>query len=185
MEGAATRRTLCLTRSLSAIADKLKHGAAMYKYFTCRYQGAAAVRTPALTPSPYAIHRAVVQCKCFSHAGVRGATTRLTAPLTYPQLYNLFLTPGLIPTFDLIYFTCRYEGGCNQAYPASDLIHCRCYVCGRMGHLCCTKPPVVPVARMSCYYCGAEGHRGEDCPYESRPHLSAERQGDRAAQLRQ
>uniref|UniRef100_A0A7S3R9X1 CCHC-type domain-containing protein n=1 Tax=Dunaliella tertiolecta TaxID=3047 RepID=A0A7S3R9X1_DUNTE len=72
----------------------------------------------------------------------------------------------------------RYEGGCNQAYHSSDLIHCRCYVCGRMGHLCCTKPPVVPVARMSCYCCGAEGHRGEDCPHENRPHLSAERQGD-------
>jgi len=31
---------------------------------------------------------------------------------------------------------------------------------------------------MSCYCCGAKGHRGEDCPHETRPHLSAERQGD-------
>ncbi|GAX82469.1 hypothetical protein CEUSTIGMA_g9896.t1 [Chlamydomonas eustigma] len=76
----------------------------------------------------------------------------------------------------------RYEGGCSEDYLSSDILKCKCYVCGRYGHTCCKKTPLLP-ARMSCYSCGSSEHLGEACPSEWRPHIAAERNGDmRAAQ---
>ncbi|KAJ9506369.1 hypothetical protein QJQ45_019518, partial [Haematococcus lacustris] len=100
----------------------------------------------------------------------------------------------------------RYENGCTGGYSPQDLLLCRCYVCGKAGHLCCKAPPQAscslprltlagldltcrcalprwhwqqtPVPAVTCYCCGAEGHYGEDCPQEDRPHLKAERAGD-------
>ncbi|GAX74639.1 hypothetical protein CEUSTIGMA_g2087.t1 [Chlamydomonas eustigma] len=76
----------------------------------------------------------------------------------------------------------RYEGGCTEDFLASDVSKCKCYVCGRYGHICCTKTPSLP-ARVSCFSCGSAKHLGEACPSEFRAHLAAERSGDmRAAQ---
>ncbi len=44
-----------------------------------------------------------------------------------------------------------------------------------------------PAFTTSCYCCGSTQHLGEQCPYEARPHLAAERAGDarKAQALRQ
>ena len=71
----------------------------------------------------------------------------------------------------------RYEGGCTERYDPTDLANCKCYVCGKWGHLSCIKTPEVP-AQVSCYSCGSCLHLGENCQRESRSHLAAERAGD-------
>ncbi len=48
-----------------------------------------------------------------------------------------------------------YEGGCTGRYAPEDLKHCRCYVCGRNGHLCCQRPPTVRRVPTHTGPCGA------------------------------
>lgn len=57
---------------------------------------------------------------------------------------------------------CRAEGACSEKYLEQDLTLVRCYVCNRMGHLCCAEAPQ-DLAEPSCYNCGEEGHLGSDC----------------------
>jgi hypothetical protein len=38
---------------------------------------------------------------------------------------------------------CRSEGGCSKDYLESDMQRVRCYVCQKLGHLCCKPAPQV------------------------------------------
>ena len=56
----------------------------------------------------------------------------------------------------------RAEGGCTESYSRADLALVRCYICNRMGHLCCAKGPQ-EAPQPSCHNCGDAGHRASDC----------------------
>jgi len=93
----------------------------------------------------------------------------------------------------------RAEGGCTNSYKIKDLEKVRCYVCGKKGHLACTRTndststgtggdsTVVPVlqllpiitTKLSCYNCGEGGHTAEKCWKEKPIPMRAERQRDR------
>lgn len=79
-----------------------------------------------------------------------------------PSWWTVHVTyPCDIP-HDTNHDLCRAEGACTERYLDKDLTLVRCYVCNRMGHLCCTEAPQDPV-QPSCYNCGDEGHLGTDC----------------------
>lgn len=59
----------------------------------------------------------------------------------------------------------RARGGCVGQYSAADLSMVRCFVCCRLGHLCCQDAPTT-FWRPTCHNCGDAGHVGSEC---SRP----------------
>ncbi len=73
----------------------------------------------------------------------RGARSSGPAPAALPGPYFALLsTPLFLSPFPSA-VCCRYEGGCNGTYSKPDLSRCKCYVCGRYGHLCCKPTPKV------------------------------------------
>lgn len=87
----------------------------------------------------------------------------------------------------------RAEGGCTSSYKVKDLEKVRCYVCGKRGHLACSRTgdggmnggtnvvpvlQVLPLTKLSCYNCGEGGHTAERCWKEKPIPMRAERQGD-------
>lgn len=71
----------------------------------------------------------------------------------------------------------RSEGGCTKDYLESDMRRVRCYVCHKLGHLCC-KPAPQEAAQMSCYNCGADDHWGEQCGLAGTAQVEQERKAE-------
>ncbi|KAK9786699.1 hypothetical protein WJX73_010188 [Symbiochloris irregularis] len=69
----------------------------------------------------------------------------------------------------------RAEGGCTQDYSAQDLARVRCYVCFKVGHLCCRDTTAPLPSKVSCYNCGRTGHTGEECSASLVGHARNER----------
>ncbi|KAK7401181.1 hypothetical protein VNO78_12502 [Psophocarpus tetragonolobus] len=51
---------------------------------------------------------------------------------------------------------------CRNDYSPDDLKEIQCYVCKRLGHLCCVNDDATP-GEISCYKCGQLGHTGLAC----------------------
>ncbi|KAK7306670.1 hypothetical protein VNO77_44622 [Canavalia gladiata] len=52
---------------------------------------------------------------------------------------------------------------CKNDYSLDDLKEIQCYVCKRLGHLCCVKTDDAIPGEISCYRCGQLGHTGLAC----------------------
>ncbi|CAJ1975529.1 unnamed protein product [Sphenostylis stenocarpa] len=53
--------------------------------------------------------------------------------------------------------------GCRNDYSLDDLEEIQCYVCKRLGHLCCVNSDDATAGEISCYKCGRLGHTGLAC----------------------
>lgn len=53
--------------------------------------------------------------------------------------------------------------GCKNDYSLDDLEEIQCYVCKRLGHLCCVNSDDATPGEISCYKCGRLGHTGLAC----------------------
>ncbi|CAJ1965178.1 unnamed protein product [Sphenostylis stenocarpa] len=53
--------------------------------------------------------------------------------------------------------------GCRNDYSLNDLEEIQCYVCKRLGHLCCANSDDATPGEISCYKCGRLGHSGLAC----------------------
>jgi len=53
---------------------------------------------------------------------------------------------------------------CTRDYQSSDLALAQCFVCFKLGHLCCGSRPSI-ATKESCYNCGKAGHLGPNCPH--------------------
>ncbi|KAL5148504.1 DNA-binding protein HEXBP [Glycine soja] len=52
---------------------------------------------------------------------------------------------------------------CRNDYSQDDLKEIQCYVCKRLGHLCCVNTDDATAGEISCYKCGQLGHMGLAC----------------------
>ncbi|KAG4909383.1 hypothetical protein AAZX31_20G048200 [Glycine max] len=52
---------------------------------------------------------------------------------------------------------------CRNDYSPDDLKEIQCYVCKRVGHLCCVNTDDATPGEISCYKCGQLGHTGLAC----------------------
>ncbi|XP_020223827.1 zinc finger CCHC domain-containing protein 7 [Cajanus cajan] len=52
---------------------------------------------------------------------------------------------------------------CKSDYSLDDLKEIQCYVCKRLGHLCCVNSDDATPGEISCYKCGHLGHTGLAC----------------------
>ncbi|QCD79182.1 zinc finger CCHC domain-containing protein 7-like [Vigna unguiculata] len=72
-------------------------------------------------------------------------------------------TPGTIA----ICLKCGNSGhdmfGCKNDYSLDDLQEIQCYVCKKLGHLCCVNSDDATPGEISCYKCGRLGHTGLAC----------------------
>ncbi|XP_023531111.1 zinc finger CCHC domain-containing protein 7-like isoform X3 [Cucurbita pepo subsp. pepo] len=52
---------------------------------------------------------------------------------------------------------------CQSSYPDDDLENIQCYICKKLGHLCCVNSTSDTSIDISCYKCGKAGHTGLAC----------------------
>ncbi|RDX93330.1 Cellular nucleic acid-binding protein, partial [Mucuna pruriens] len=52
---------------------------------------------------------------------------------------------------------------CRNEYSLDDIKEIQCYVCKRLGHLCCVNTDDATPGEISCYKCGQLGHTGLAC----------------------
>ncbi|KAG4969375.1 hypothetical protein JHK84_035472 [Glycine max] len=71
---------------------------------------------------------------------------------------------------------------CRNDYSQDDLKEIQCYVCKRLGHLCCVNTDDATAGEISCYKCGQLGHMGLFPPQSGKGNWESSRTKDKRSQ---